>query len=345
MPVLEEARKNIPETDGIKDFEKFLTIANLYNNKVRHEYQKPDFALCILTKLTGRAYDIANSVNPPTWPTIETALRNAFTEKISVTTLHTQLANCCQKESESAFDFSLRIQKLLAQLKKGYTAIDAQNNFFGTEGPAISAFEEGLLDNNARILIKSKATTFAEAVELASLEESRKMNKLMKTNIVKQECSFCQSDSHILSECVKFKKQNFLCKICYKVGHFPADCNNSPRASQNQNNYNRNKPIPNYRNNFQTAFPRNYNLQNYSPNNYPNHYTQPNQYVSNVPFQRQINRNPNYNNNYNYDYQQNYQRNRQDNFNTQQQNLRRVNPARPGNRQNLETPVTSRVNH
>lgn len=90
MATIEECRKTLPMSDGYTDFDKFIDLSEKYFSRLRHPNHRVDFALLILSKLTGKAYDVANSVDPQDWETIKAALIHSFRKTTSLTTLHTQ---------------------------------------------------------------------------------------------------------------------------------------------------------------------------------------------------------------------------------------------------------------
>jgi hypothetical protein len=313
MTVIDDARKGLNCTDGTKDIQKFIYLADKYHAKVRNQALRENFNLVLLSKLEGKAYEVAKNLGDFDWESLKEALEAAFIEKRTITSWHTQLANCIQKNDETVFSFSLRLKELLLNISKAYKEQDENINFYDTNAPALSAFEEGLLDPSIRVLIKAKAETFEEAIELAMLEERRKINLISKQQPQSKYCTHCEKNNHTLSECVKFKEKNNVCMLCKSVGHFPSDCPNksqkpkwgnkafnAPQETQIYNNrpqeprfYNNNRDN---RNNYSNPRNNNYNNQNqYNANNYnssrnPNN-TQngrpPNQNYTNINNQRQ----------------------------------------------------------
>jgi hypothetical protein len=221
MTILEEARKNIPTTDGYLDFEKFIDLATKCYARVTT--QRDGFILLILSKLSNKAYEIGIAAQPQTWDGIKEALLKFFWKKSSLTTLHTELANCNQKEGEGVFDFSIRLRKTIKKLSQTYKELDETNVFYEGDPPLLAAFEDGLIDNNIRLLIKSCAGTFSDAVDLAVIEENRKASWKTR-NSCSNICIFCKKDSHDLNNCIQFNKKNNVCKVCGIVGHFQSEC-------------------------------------------------------------------------------------------------------------------------
>jgi hypothetical protein len=123
MTILEETRKNIPTTDGYLDFEKFIDLATKCYASARVTTQRDDFILLILSKLSNKAYEIGIAAQPQTWDGIKEALLKKFRKNSSLTTLHTELANCNQKEGEGVFDFSLRLRKTIKKTKSSLQGI------------------------------------------------------------------------------------------------------------------------------------------------------------------------------------------------------------------------------
>jgi Retrotransposon gag protein len=305
MVLVEEARKSLHCTDGTKDIRKFIELADRFHDRIVNDGQREAFHLCILSKLEGRAYDVARTFDEIDWPTLKEALENTFVEKHTITNLHTQLTNCVQKQQETVIQYSLRLKEILKNLSKAYKEQDGNIVFYDGNGPALAAFEEGLIDPNTRILIKAANGSFEEAIELAHLEEQRKKNKISKESAGIVKCTFCIAEGHTLSDCIKFKKENNICQVCKSVGHFPSDCPNKNKITSQGNNYrppNRwSQPGQQYRNNYNSNFNNNFNrapqnnnmrYDNYQNRNFNGNGQNRNQYSN-----AQNNYNRNYQNN------------------------------------------------
>jgi hypothetical protein len=229
MTIIDEARTALNCTDGTKDIQKFIDLADKFYARIRNAPIREHFQLVLLSKLEGRAYDVAKNLDTLDWEVLKPALESAFVEKLTLTNLHTQLANCIQNNNESVFTYSMRLKDILNKISKAYKEQDENINFYDTDAPAMAAFEEGLLDPNIRILIKSRANSIEEAIELAILEENRKKSKLAIQNIQQKVCTYCCESGHPLSECLRFKKENNICQNCKIIGHFPSDCPNNKK--------------------------------------------------------------------------------------------------------------------
>jgi hypothetical protein len=302
MTILEGARKSIPSTDGVKDLQKFFDLGDKYSARIPNQ-NIVDFQLLILAKLEGKAYELCRNLEEITWENVKRALENAFSEKKSISLLNIELANCFQKEDESIAEFGTRIKTIIRKLSKAYKEQDANIVFYDTDAPALSAFEDGLIDPNMRILVKSNCVSLDDALKLATIEENRKKNKLEKSLISQLNsttiCTFCSGTNHNLHNCIKFKKDNNICKRCDQVGHFPSEC-----PKKNNNNF-QNRPHydNNYRNNYNSPqnvnnnYRNNYNNPQNMNNNYRNNYNTP-QNNNSGNFSQNQNRFPNDRNSY-----------------------------------------------
>ncbi len=381
MTIIEDMQSLVP-TNGVKNLKKFIDLTDIIYAKQMTNVVREKIDYYILTKLEGKAYDIAINLQDKQWPSIKAALENAFSDKESISNLHTKLTNCVQQNDESVFEFSVRIKEIVRKLSEAYKRKDENMVFYDDDSPIFTAFEEGLIDPNIRVLIKATANTFDEAVETAIQEEFRKKNKIAKEVLTQKKCSFCNSETHTFSDCIKFQKENNICKLCHKVGHFNSECNfkeqkqmnSDPKFSPNFQQYKTN----NYRNvNYQRPqngpifYPRNqgYNYnqninsnqnQNWDSNQYRywdlnlnssrnlNQGRNPNQ-KQNWNRNQNLNRNENWNQNQNQSNGNSNNNFRENSANYAQRNLNRINMCRQmnqstnrGNQETLGAPATPR---
>jgi hypothetical protein len=305
MTILEEARKSIPSTDGVKDLQKFFDLGDKYNARIPNVHTV-DFQLLVLAKLEGKAYELCRNLEEINWDNIKRALEDSFSDKKSISLLNIELANCFQKENESVAEFGNRVKTIIRKLSKAYKEQDANILYYDTEAPALSAFEDGLIDPNMRILIKSNCVSLDDALKVATIEENRKKNKYEKNIIshvnLTNNCTYCGESNHNQHFCMKFKKENHICKKCDRVGHFPSEC---PRKNESKifqdrphfdNNYRYNFNNPQRMNNRPQSMNNNYRHTFNNPQSNNNNFQNTN---NSYGFSHNNPQNTNYRNNYN----------------------------------------------
>jgi hypothetical protein len=319
MVIINEFRDSVKSTNGETNLEKFIELTDYYHSRLNGT-RGLDFFLCVLAKLEGKAYYIGKESDPQTWPELKKRLETAFIVKRSLNLLHTLLTNCVQKENESILDFSLKLKKLIKEINLVYKSKNENNTFYETDEPILNAFIEGLQDSNMRILIRSKADTMEEAMELAQEEETRNLNRLTSMRKEQQTCSFCSAPTHNLDFCYLFRKQNERIS-----NNFQKPNNNNFNQGQNQNYRRQNYNSQNYNGNNSRNQNSNYNYSNNQQNqtrNYQNVPQNQNYNYRNYNNQQTQNRNYQYSNqNPNYTYKNyNNQENRNKNFQNYNQN-------------------------
>jgi hypothetical protein len=319
MTIIEEARNIIPSTDGLKNLKKFIDITDKFSTRINAAFTN-QFIMLILSKLDGMAYDVASNCEPSDWPTIKEALKDAFLGFKSLNTLHRELSLLTQKPDEKVQPYSLRVKSVIKELSQAYKKLDELNTFYENDEHLSSAFEDGLFDKNIKILVKATAVSFTDAVSIAMREEAKLSSMIYRE---KQTCSFCNSETHVVSSCFELKKNNNICYICKNVGHFPSNCRRkifieNPQNYSNRNNFN-NQSNANRDFSYQNSTNRNGNFDRFNYNE-SNSYDPRRRETSNQNSWN--NRNLNYNNNTNF------------NRNSDNQNYRTTNNQNNNYRQN-----------
>jgi hypothetical protein len=322
MTNLQEARQALPTCTDENNYERFIEVADRLTEKFTTLAAQSDFITIVLTKLDGKAQQIARCCPVKTWSAIKKALRNQFKSNLDVDVIYRQLANCKQGKEELIVDYSLKLRMLLQDLEEAFQR--EQENHVTAESTKIRFFVGGIRDPQLRTLVKARGfDTMETAVEFATCEEAQFLAQTVPiTNII---CDHCSVPGHKVFDCLKFKTENNICLKCRMVGHWPKDCPQRNQINKNfssRNNLDNSNRTQNYRQNYQ---------QNYRPN-YNN-----NQRYGNQGFQR-----PRFQNQNQRFQPQTFNRGMNQNYNRQEHNENNRNqvPNRNGNNQTFLTTVT-----
>jgi hypothetical protein len=264
MTNLQEARQALPTCTDEQNYERFIEVADRLTDKFTTLAAQSDFITIVLTKLDGKAQQIARCCPVKTWPAIKKALRNQFKSNLDVDVIYRQLTNCKQGKEELIVDYSLRLRMLLQDLEEAFQR--EQENHVTAENTKLRFFVGGIRDPQLRTLVKARGFDQMEtAVEFATSEEAQVLAQTVPTPQII--CDHCFLPGHKVFDCLKFKTENNICLKCRMVGHWPKDCPQRNQINTNfssTNNLGNSNRTQNYRQNYQHNYRPNYsNNQRY----------------------------------------------------------------------------------
>jgi hypothetical protein len=236
MDNLREARQSLPTCADEKDFERFIEVSDRLFEKFTTPADRKDFVTVLLTKLDGKAQQIARCCEQKTWPAIKKAILNQFKNTLDVDTVYRQITNCRQLKNELISDYSLRIKMLLKDLEEAYTKENVEHAV--PKQTQLKYFVAGIRDFQLKTLVKAMHfDELEQAIEFAITEENHTLAQVLPTtNVV---CEHCSSVGHKIFDCIQFRTENNICEKCKKVGHWPKDCLQKNHIFPNNNNFSR----------------------------------------------------------------------------------------------------------